>query len=258
MKRATPVADPRAVGVMSRTLVLLAFLVAFAVPLGLLPIIPAIPFSPATESEGKVPAFQVFSFNQPVSPTATAPPTNPTPTIPHVGIIAGHLGNDSGAVCPDGLQEVEVNKKIADLVVQKLLARGWRVELLQEFDKRLEGYQADALLSIHADSCTFPGKSGFKIARAESKYDPWAEDELVHCLTVNYQEQTGLAFDANTITYDMKRYHVYNEIHADTPAAIIETGFMLDDRDILTQHTAVVAQGIIEGLICFVESKATE
>ncbi|MCD4737772.1 MAG: N-acetylmuramoyl-L-alanine amidase [Anaerolineae bacterium] len=243
---------------MSRTLVLMAFLVAFAVPSGLLPIIPAIPHSPSAESEVKVPAFQVFSFSQPVSPTVTVPPPHPTPTIPHVGIIAGHLGNDSGAVCPDGLQEVEINKKIADLVVQNLLARGWRVELLEEFDERLEGYQADALVSIHADSCTFPGKSGFKVARAESKYDPWAEDELVRCLTVNYQEQTGLAFDANTITYDMKRYHVYNEIHADTPAAIIETGFMLDDRDILTQHTAVVAQGIIEGLICFVEGESTE
>ncbi|MEA3308087.1 MAG: N-acetylmuramoyl-L-alanine amidase [Chloroflexota bacterium] len=255
MKRSTSAADPWAVGVMSRTLILIAFVTAIAVPLGLVPIIPAVPFPSAEEGVEEAPALKIFSFNEPVPPTITVPLTNPTPTIPHVGIISGHLGNDSGAICPDGLQEVDVNKKIADLVVQNLLARGWRVELLEEFDERLQGYEADALLSIHADSCTFPGKSGFKVARAESKYDPWAEDELVRCLTVSYQEQTGLAFDANTITYDMKRYHVYNEIHADTPAAIIETGFMLDDRDLLTQHADLVAQGIAAGLICFVEGE---
>ncbi len=258
MKRSTPAADPWAVGMMSRTLILMAFVVAIAVPLGWIPIIPAVPRAASEEGGGEAPVLKIFSFNEPAAPPATVPPAHPTPTIPHVGIIAGHLGNDSGAVCPDGLQEVEINKKIADLVVQNLLARGWRVELLQEFDERLQGYQADALLSIHADSCTFPGKSGFKVARAESKYDPWAEDELVRCLTVNYQERTGLAFDANTITYDMKRYHVYNEIHANTPAAIIEAGFMLDDRDLLTQQADLVAQGITDGLICFVEGEPAQ
>jgi len=30
----------------------------------------------------------------------------------HIGIVAGHDGNDSGAVCPDGLTEAEVNRDI--------------------------------------------------------------------------------------------------------------------------------------------------
>ena len=64
------------------------------------------------------------------------------------------------------------------------------------------------------------------------------------------------AFDADTITYDMTRYHAYYEIDKNTPAAIIEIGFMLDDREILTQRPDVVAQGIADGLRCFIESQS--
>ena len=42
------------------------------------------------------------------SPT---PPANPV-----ICIVAGHWGNDSGAVCPDGLTEADVNLRIATLV----------------------------------------------------------------------------------------------------------------------------------------------
>jgi len=115
------------------------------------------------------------------------------------------------------------------------------------------GLPADALVSIHADSCTFPGKSGFKVARAESSYIPAEEDRLIHCIVARYGEKTQLSFDANTITYDMTRYHAYNEIAPNTPAAIIETGFLLDDRDLLVNHPEIVAQGIVDGIVCFIE-----
>jgi N-acetylmuramoyl-L-alanine amidase len=169
-----------------------------------------------------------------------------------VGIIAGHAGSDSGAICDDGLQEVDVNWDIAQRVVEMLTAQGWQVVLLEEFDARLNGYRADALLSIHADSCNVPDRSGFKVARAESSYIPEPEDRLVDCLSRYYAERTGLVFDPFTITYDMKRYHAYYEIDPSTPAAIIEVGFMLEDRDLLTQRPDIVARGIADGLICFV------
>jgi N-acetylmuramoyl-L-alanine amidase len=51
----------------------------------------------------------------------------------------------------------------------------------------------------------------------------------------------------------MTRYHAYNEIDPNTPAAIIETGFLLDDRDLLVNHPEIVAQGIVDGIVCFVE-----
>ncbi len=244
-------ADPFIVGVTLRALVLLVFLAALAVPTGLLPII-AVATTGQSEPAAQTPGPAFIPLSGP-TPTATPILATPTPHVLRIGIIAGHAGNDSGAICPDGLQEVDINREIARRAVALLQRRGWEIDLLEEFDARLNGYRADALLSIHADSCTYPGKSGFKVARAESSYIPAAEDRLVGCLSFHYAQRTGLVFDANTITFDMTRYHAYYEIDQTTPAAIIEVGFMLDDREILTERPDVIAQGITEGLVCFLE-----
>ena len=82
-----------------------------------------------------------------------------------IGIVVGHRGNDSGAVCASGLTELEVNSTIASFVQKKLTELGYEVELLDEFDPRLVGYQAGLLLSIHADSCEYYSDSS-KIGRA--------------------------------------------------------------------------------------------
>ncbi|MDF1513103.1 MAG: N-acetylmuramoyl-L-alanine amidase, partial [Anaerolineae bacterium] len=149
----------------------------------------------------------------------------------------------------------QVNTDIARRVVAPLNNLGWNAVLLDEFDTRLYRYVGDALISIHADSCGVPGKTGFKIARAESSYIPGPEDRLVNCVIQNYQAETGLAFDADTITYDMTQYHAYSEIDPSTPAAIIEVGFLLDDRELLTQQPDRVARGIVNGLQCFMDGE---
>lgn len=249
MKKGVTSADPWAVGWLVRVLVLVAFLTAFAVPMGWLKII-------AVASEDKTGMAQVtgpivIPLGTP-HPTATVTVLTPTPHVPRIGIIAGHSASDSGAVCPDGLQEVDVNIDIARRVVALLVQRGWVADLLDEFDVRLNGYVADVVLSIHADSCGVPNKSGFKVARAESGWVPEQADALVDCIKRYYAARTGLAFDPYTITYDMTRYHAYYEIDRTTPAAIIETGFLLDDRELLTQRPDVVAQGIVDGIVCFV------
>lgn len=249
-------ADPWAVGMLLRWLVLLALGLALIVPLGIVPIIPAATGAAATTAPETGPAIIPLGAPTPTPlPTVPATPTPVTPRVLRVGIVAGHAGSDSGAVCPDGLQEVQINTQIAGLVVNMLRARGWEVDLLDEFDARLLGYEADALVSIHADSCAFPGKTGFKVARAESSYIPSNEDRLVSCLSRYYRARTGLPFDANTITFDMTRYHAFYEINQNTPAAIIETGFMLDDRELLVERQDVVALGIVEGIRCFLEGE---
>jgi N-acetylmuramoyl-L-alanine amidase len=255
MKRDSVNSDPWAMGWMIKTLVLITFFMAFTVPMKIIHIIAAV------EREGEAPVRDSSPFTislataESANATATAVAVTPTPHIPHLGIIAGHAGSDSGAICPDGLQEVEITTDIARRVVALLEQHGWQVDLLEEFDVRLNGYQADALLSIHADSCGFPGKSGFKVARAESSYLPEPEDQLVDCISEYYEERTGLEFDPYTITFDMTRYHAYYEINSGTPAAIIEAGFMLDDRDLLTEHSDTLAQGIVDGLVCFIEGQ---
>ncbi len=251
-------ADPWTAGLLLRGLVILAAGLALIVPLGLIPIIPAVVGAPAVVEAPIGPALIPLGAPSPTpGPLVLATPVSAVPPVMRVGIVAGHAGSDSGAVCPDGLQEAQINTQIADLVVGMLRERGWTVDLLNEFDDRLGGYQANALISIHADSCAYPGKTGFKVARAESSYIPGNEDVLVSCLSRYYHGRTGLPFDADTITFDMTRYHAFYEIHQNTPAAIIETGFMLDDRVLLVERQDVVALGIVEGLICFLEGEMT-
>ena len=185
---------------------------------------------------------------------------SPMPAVPRIGIVAGHWGSDEGASCPDGLTEVEVNLTIAEFVVQSLRGLGYRVDLLQEYDDRLEDYVADALVSIHADSClrlpeATPAPTGFKVASVVDSYVPEEEQRLVRCLTEAYAERTGLPFHENSITGHMTGYHTFYDIDGRTPGAIIETGFLWLDRDLLTEHPDIVAQGIVDGILCLVEGE---
>ena len=183
-----------------------------------------------------------------------------TPHVPRVGVVAGHWGNDDGASCSDGLTEVEVNLEVAGLVVQSLRGLGYRVDLLEEYDDRLAGYLADALVSIHADSCQHlpnatPPPTGFKVASVVDSFVPEEEERLVRCLTEAYAERTGLPFHENSITGHMTGYHTFYTIDGRTPGAIIETGFLWLDRDLLTNHPDRVAQGIVDGIVCFLEGE---
>lgn len=174
-----------------------------------------------------------------------------------IGIVSGHLGNDSGTVCADGLTEASVNLNIAQRVQILLERQGYTVDLLEEFDSRLEGYRALALVSIHADSCEYINDqaTGFKVAGAVAGGASQASQHLVACLTNRYHAVTSLPFRAGSITRDMTQYHTYSEINRDTPAAIIETGFLYLDRSFLTQHPDVAAEGIADGILCFVRNE---
>jgi len=181
----------------------------------------------------------------------------------HIGIVSGHWGYDSGAVCLDGngevtLTEADLNLKIATLIQQKLTQSGFQVDLLQEFDPRLDGYNAVALVSIHNDSCAFidENATGFKLSAAMDTRDVNRATRLTSCLRDRYASTTGLAFHPGSITSDMREYHAFTEIHDTTIAAIIETGFMNLDRDILTQHPEVIAEGIVRGIECFVNNES--
>jgi N-acetylmuramoyl-L-alanine amidase len=172
-----------------------------------------------------------------------------------VGIVAGHWKNDVGAMCDDGLQEVTINLDVASRVVAILQTKGYEAELLAEFSDKLPGYEADAFVSIHTDACYLPEASGFKVAHVVSSAIPEKEDRLVDCLVQEYGKATGLAFHANSITSDMTVYHAFEEIDPQTPAAIIELGFMGADRELLTGDTQELAQGVARGITCFLEGQ---
>lgn len=188
------------------------------------------------------------------------PTAVPTPNwMRRIGIVSGHRGPqvppDPGAVCPDGLTEAEINFAVAQIVVRNLRARGYSVDLLDEFDPRLDNYQAAALVSIHANTCqNWPGEivSGYLIARAAARTSAGLDDLLVDCVARYYAQTTGLN-RRDGVTVDMSDYHTFREIHPLTPAAILELGFMLADRPVLTEKQEEMARGITDGIFCFLE-----
>jgi N-acetylmuramoyl-L-alanine amidase len=185
----------------------------------------------------------------------------PLPQL-RIGIVAGHNGNDSGAVCTDengqvNLTEAEVNLEIANLVKESLVAQGFQVDLLNEFDTRLNGYRAVALVSIHNDSCEYINDqaTGFKVASSLETRDVNRAQRLTACLVDRYQRITSLTFHASSITRDMTEYHAFSEIDPNTITAIIETGFLNLDREILTHETSRVAEGVTQGILCFINNE---
>jgi N-acetylmuramoyl-L-alanine amidase len=186
----------------------------------------------------------------------------PQPQL-RIGIVAGHNGNDSGAVCLDengqvDLKEADVNLEIAELVQKSLVGQGFQVDLLNEFDTRLNGYRAVALISIHNDSCEYVNDeaTGFKVASSLETRDVNRAQRLTACLVDRYQNATRMTFHAGSITADMREYHAFSEIDPNTITAIIETGFLYLDREILTNETELVASGVTQGIMCFINNES--
>ncbi len=187
-----------------------------------------------------------------VEPTLAVTPN----WLQRIGIVAGHRGpeNDPGAVCDDGLTEAEINFDVAQRIVSNLRARNYTVDLLDEFDPRLDNYQAAALISIHANTCQDFGEvvSGYLVAKAAARPDSGIDTILAECIAQNYEQLVPLE-RRFTLTLDMTDYHTFREIHPLTPASIMELGFMLADRELLTQQPDLLAQAITNGVICFLE-----
>ncbi len=198
---------------------------------------------------------------QALIPTAdqTGAPTRTPRAQKLIGIVAGHWKNDSGAVCADGLTEVEINLNVASLVQKMLIEKGYEVDLLSEFDSRLYGYEADAIVSIHADSCDYINNlaTGFKVATSLAKYQPELSTRLTACLRGRYATISKLPVHSLSVTRDMTEYHAFSEIDPNTPAAIIEIGFLNLDRQFLTETPELAAQGIVSGIECFINNEST-
>ena len=169
-------------------------------------------------------------------------------------IVVGHKGSDSGTVCEDGLQEVEVNEVIAKKVQILLEQDGHPVTLFGEFDTRINGFSSTALISLHADSCKplDPIFSGYK-----TTVNSGSEADLLQtCIEQNYANITGLKLHETTITDDMTHYHAFRNVSADSPALLLEMGFLFNDRELLTTGRDTVARGIANGILCFLQSRS--
>jgi len=65
-------------------------------------------------------------------------------------------------------------------------------------------------------------------------------------------------FHSGSVTNDMTSYHAFEEIDPQTPAAIIEIGFMNLDYGILTQRPDLIARGVTDGILCYVRNETIQ
>lgn len=187
----------------------------------------------------------------------------PTPVwFNRIGILAGHTGinptsgmADPGATCQDGFFERQATEGAATRVVAILRGKGYQVDLLEEYGfERLTGYQAAVFLSLHADSCDEFGYGGFKSSYPTERYTVRdADTRLDECIRQNYGAVTGLTFRPDNITDNMRLYWHFKRIAPTTPAGILELGFLSHDRALLTTGIDKVAQGIVNGILCFLQ-----
>lgn len=185
-----------------------------------------------------------------------------------VGVQAGHWRTEelpdelasfrtSTGASAGGVDEVDINLGIARRVAALLEARGVRVDVLPSTVP--PGYRADAFISLHADGSESPRPRGYKLA---TPYDSVPESELLlDALADEYAAATRLPRDPN-VTRNMRGYYAFDDrsyehsIDGDTPAVILEMGFVSNPRDraLLTQDADRVARAITEGILRYLRA----
>ncbi|HMN12556.1 MAG TPA: N-acetylmuramoyl-L-alanine amidase [Bellilinea sp.] len=195
---------------------------------------------------------------QPVPNPTDLPSAGETKT--QIALVAGHWGSDNGAICADGLTEQSVNLDIATRVQQLLVKAGYQVDLFKEFDDGLKDYSATALVSLHSGSCDYidDAATGFKLAMAAGTTNPERAARLVDCMADRYGNETKLEFLSSQVTEDMTQYHTFNELNENTPAVILDMGFLNLDRELLTSQPDKVAQGIYNGIRCYIRNEPAQ
>ena len=185
-------------------------------------------------------------------------PTQTTAPTPHIGLVAGHWGDDTpGYVCPDGTKEADINLAIATLVRQKLLEQGYTVDLLKEHDDKLRQFSGLLVVSIHADTCDYidDTATGYKVAPsyASSAY-PEKVTRLTACMLNRYEASTGMIYQ-NLVTDDMTKFHTFDEVNTNTPVIVMETGYLNLDKEFLTKQQDKAATGISDGILCYLRNQ---
>lgn len=175
----------------------------------------------------------------------------------HIGILAGHWQDNPGEVCADGLTEAEVNLHIANQTSQLLTNMGYQVDIFPEFDMGLLNYQSAVFIAIYSGSCADnpPPSSGFKIGTSLTTQDLEIVNNLAVCVSEAYREKTSLPYNYEVINPDHPAFHIFRDLDKGTPAIMIEAGSLNTDRIILTDKANLAAEGIVTGILCFLDSQ---
>lgn len=197
----------------------------------------------------------------------------PKPAVPagprRVGIQAGHwrtneappelraLVSQTGARS-GGVTETETNLEIAEKVAAILRSKGIVVDVLPTIVT--PGYLADAVVAIHSDGDESGVRSGFKLAHSTRRTPH--EDELQRLLTEEYGAATGLPYDAQHISGNMRNYYLnsWSRVRYSTspftPSVILEMGYLTNrhDRNLIVNEQDLIAGAIATGILKFLEA----
>ena len=178
-------------------------------------------------------------------------------TTKHIGILAGHWQDSPGEVCSDGLIEADVNQALAAHVAQTLTDMGYKVDVFPEYDLALLNYHSAAFVAIYSGSCaeTPLPPSGFKVDSSLTAQHPDKVNQLAVCLSEQYQKATKLPFTYEVLNPDHPSYHIFRDIHAETPAVMIEVGSLKTDRSMIIGQSDTVSDGIVAGILCYLNSQ---
>jgi N-acetylmuramoyl-L-alanine amidase len=187
-----------------------------------------------------------------------------------VGLQAGHwrsselpeelavLRTSTGASA-GGIDEVDVNVDVARRIAARLRDRGVVVDVLPATVP--PGYEADAFIALHADGSENEDARGYKLA-APRRASPESKG-LLAALGAEYGRRTGLPRNT-AITAAMLDYYAFNSgglehaIDDDTPAVIVEMGFLTNTRDraILSERRDVIARALADGILRYLDERA--
>ena len=187
-----------------------------------------------------------------------------------VGIQIGH---DNVAAHPDelaqlrfntgghanGIDEVDINRAVAAALRAQLRANGVSVDLLRATPP--EGYYADLVISLHADSVLDPTRRGYKSAYFDPERNP-LEPLLKAYIDDAYLASSGLPHDFANTTQNMHRYYAFNarryrhSVHPGTPSLIVEMGYLSSDADMaFLSQPELPAAALKEGIIAFLRAQ---
>ena len=159
----------------------------------------------------------------------------------------------------NGVDEVELNREVAEVLQARLEALGVQVDLLSATPP--EGYYADLVLSLHADSVVDPTRRGYKSAYFEPERNP-LEPRLKRRVDEAYLALSGFEDDHENTTENMHSYYAFNtwryrhSVHPGTPALLVEMGYLSSDADMtFLEDPAQPAAALSEGVIRFLQER---
>ena len=177
-----------------------------------------------------------------------------------IGILSGYWDDSPGEVCVDGLIESDVNHDIATRVKTLLEEKGYQVDLFPEYDLEFLNYEGSVFIALYSGSCAespIP-PSGFVVGGSYQAQDPDEIDRLATCVSKEYQNATSLPFTYEVVDSNHASYHIFRDIGAVTPAIRLEMGSLKTDRKVLTERADTVSEGIVAGLLCFLNNEQTD